>query len=97
MFEIFIFNRYVVCMILLEFCFRALSCLKLDIMFYFFFQKFWWFFFVFGFSELVDSCRDLMHIVFVHYLEVKVMYFFIVIASFVAFIVIAISVLNLSY
>ena len=38
-----------------------------------------------------------MHIVFVHYLEVKVISFFIVIASFVAFIVIAITVLNFSY
>ena len=84
-------------MVLLEFCFRASSWLKLDIMFYFFFSKILVVFFVFGFSELVDSCRDLMHIVFVHYLEVKVISFFIVIASFVAFIVIAITVLNFSY
>jgi len=62
--------------------------------------KFFFFFFVwvfrFGSLALVHSCRDLMHIVFVHYLEVKVIHFaLIVIASLFAFVVVA--VLSFSY
>ena len=50
--------------------------LKLNIMFCNFFFLVWAFHF--GLPVLVDFCRDLMHIVFVHYLEVKVIHFVII-------------------
>ena len=67
--------------------FRASNFFKLDSMVYNYL-------FIYLFSEPVDSCRDLMHIVFVHYLEIKVIHFFIIVAA--SFVVIVIAVLNFS-